>query len=811
MNKKIVDESNITKLFDWAYEKSLQGLPKMETAIELAESYKKEGKTLTENINSLIRWQITKTSVSGFLTGIGGLATLPFAIPVNIASVIYVQIRMISAIAYMAGYDIKDEKVKGYVLLCLVGNGVKDVLKEVGMQVGNKIAISTIRKYITTELLREINRAVGFRLVAKFGGVGIINIGKAIPLVGGIVGGSFDAITTNIIGNVARELFVEEVAGENGNDILIKSELQRFYCYINLIKKDKNIVSEELNLLYKYIYASDLPNDLQHEILNKLNSKELISLNFDLLKRNVVSPLEFIEQLIELAQIDFDIHESEIAYIHEIAKEFNIEEESYKDKFKERNFQYLAPEGILLKINYDRLLRHIESNIQIYFDDDSGIKIPVNDLIKFGRDNNIFLNVEKKWEGSDYITQVDIKNFKLFDNVTVKLIKSFNIILGYNGLGKTSLLQAISIGLLSQTSNASSKPDEYKEYIKKDTEFAEINIYYENEQRQVRVENSGLLAVKNSQLSKNLLLSYGVNLNSEMKDEEAERFFEYLLNGKDDVYSTKSIFKDNSNNFQNPLNVLYKLQKEETNLANSISELLIDTLNKFLKLISENETITIEKQGNKIFFRDFAGTHLDLKNLSEGYKDHILLISDIVMRIIAARNTVLEQLNAPVNSDLLLKAKGIILIDEFDRHLHPSWQRKLLSQLKETFPNIQFVLSTHNIVSLQSAEGEKIFVMSVENGKVSIEDGNIPIGYSIEALYEYYFDEHAYSVKITEKLSRFKEHRNKILATKDFSIMESGEFIELSNQLSKTNSQLATFVNIELFQLDKYKNNAQTN
>jgi len=811
MNKKIVDESNITKLFDWAYEKSLQGLPKMETAIELAESYKKEGKTLTENINSLIRWQITKTSVSGFLTGIGGLATLPFAIPVNIASVIYVQIRMISAIAYMAGYDIKDEKVKGYVLLCLVGNGVKDVLKEVGMQVGNKIAISTIRKYITTELLREINRAVGFRLVAKFGGVGIINIGKAIPLVGGIVGGSFDAITTNIIGNVARELFVEEVAGENGNDILIKSELQRFYCYINLIKKDKNIVSEELNLLYKYIYASDLPNDLQHEILNKLNSKELISLNFDLLKRNVVSPLEFIEQLIELAQIDFDIHESEIAYIHEIAKEFNIEEESYKDKFKERNFQYLAPEGILLKINYDRLLRHIESNIQIYFDDDSGIKIPVNDLIKFGRDNNIFLNVEKKWEGSDYITQVDIKNFKLFDNVTVKLIKSFNIILGYNGLGKTSLLQAISIGLLSQTSNASSKPDEYKEYIKKDTEFAEINIYYENEQRQVRVENSGLLAVKNSQLSKNLLLSYGVNLNSEMKDEEAERFFEYLLNGKDDVYSTKSIFKDNSNNFQNPLNVLYKLQKEETNLANSISELLIDTLNKFLKLISENETITIEKQGNKIFFRDFAGTHLDLKNLSEGYKDHILLISDIVMRIIAARNTVLEQLNAPVNSDLLLKAKGIILIDEFDRHLHPSWQRKLLSQLKETFPNIQFVLSTHNIVSLQSAEGEKIFVMSVENGKVSIEDGNIPIGYSIEALYEYYFDEHAYSVKITEKLSRFKEHRNKILATKDFSIMESGEFIELSNQLSQTNSQLATFVNIELFQLDKYKNNAQTN
>ena len=48
-----------------------------------------------------------------------------------------------------------------------------------------------------------------FRLVTKFGEKGAINLGKAVPLVGGIIGGSFDSITTNTIGNVARDTFIQ--------------------------------------------------------------------------------------------------------------------------------------------------------------------------------------------------------------------------------------------------------------------------------------------------------------------------------------------------------------------------------------------------------------------------------------------------------------------------------------------------------------------------------------------------------------------------------------------------------------------------
>ncbi|MDO8341328.1 MAG: EcsC family protein, partial [Candidatus Woesebacteria bacterium] len=132
---------------------------------------------------------------------------MPITIPANIASVLYVQIRMIAAIAHLGGHDIKDDKVKSLVYLCMAGNGAKDLLKDLGIVVGKKIAAQTVRN-ISGKTISAINQKVGFRLLTKFGEKGAINIGKAIPLVGGLIGGSFDLITTNVIGNVARNTFI---------------------------------------------------------------------------------------------------------------------------------------------------------------------------------------------------------------------------------------------------------------------------------------------------------------------------------------------------------------------------------------------------------------------------------------------------------------------------------------------------------------------------------------------------------------------------------------------------------------------------
>lgn len=206
---KVISPEKMQEVLDWTYDKAVQGIPKMGSAIDLAEDYMTGSGTTEDKINSLIRWQNTKAGSAGFVAGLGGAITLPVALPANIASTIYVQIRMVAAIAHMAGHDVKHDKVKTLIYLCLLGNSMNEVAKDFGITFGTKFATSYIEKNITGAALTKINKAVGFRLVTKFGTKGLINLGKIVPVIGGVIGGGLDAFTTNIVGNQARNTFLE--------------------------------------------------------------------------------------------------------------------------------------------------------------------------------------------------------------------------------------------------------------------------------------------------------------------------------------------------------------------------------------------------------------------------------------------------------------------------------------------------------------------------------------------------------------------------------------------------------------------------
>ena len=205
MSDKIT-ESKMQQALEFAYDKAVNGIAGLDSAIELAENYKNDD-CLHDQCNSLIRWQNTKAGTSGFVTGLGGLLLMPVTLPANVTSVLYIQIRMIAAIAHLAGHDLKDDKVKTMVYVCLVGNGAAEILKNVGIEVGKKVATNAI-KNISGKVITQINQKVGFRLVTKFGEKGVINLGKAVPVLGGIIGGTVDTISTNMIGNTARDIFV---------------------------------------------------------------------------------------------------------------------------------------------------------------------------------------------------------------------------------------------------------------------------------------------------------------------------------------------------------------------------------------------------------------------------------------------------------------------------------------------------------------------------------------------------------------------------------------------------------------------------
>ena len=65
--------------------------------------------------------------------------------------------------------------------------------------------------------LQSFNRTVGFRLLTKFGTKGAINLSKAIPVIGGLIGGGLDAYSTKVIGNKAKDLFI---LGQNESPIV---------------------------------------------------------------------------------------------------------------------------------------------------------------------------------------------------------------------------------------------------------------------------------------------------------------------------------------------------------------------------------------------------------------------------------------------------------------------------------------------------------------------------------------------------------------------------------------------------------------
>jgi hypothetical protein len=208
----------IMKALDWAYAKAIEGVPGSDSAEKLARSFTKRPGSSVEHCDALIGWQIAKACASGFVMSLGGLLTLPVSVPASISLSLYIQLRMIAAIAHIGGYDIRDDQVRSLVYLCLCGNAAGEVAKGVGIQLGMKLANEAVSR-IPGQVLIQINKEVGFRLLTKFGQAGVLNLGQAIPLLGGLIGGALDGGFTRLVGIKARQLFVDNAATKAAEEV----------------------------------------------------------------------------------------------------------------------------------------------------------------------------------------------------------------------------------------------------------------------------------------------------------------------------------------------------------------------------------------------------------------------------------------------------------------------------------------------------------------------------------------------------------------------------------------------------------------
>jgi hypothetical protein len=123
-------------------------------------------------------------------------------------------------------------------------------------------------------------------------------------------------------------------------------------------------------------------------------------------------------------------------------------------------------------------------------------------------------------------------------------------------------------------------------------------------------------------------------------------------------------------------------------------------VNLINRLLPESASFEGEfEQGEYLF--EINGTKAPFGALSDGYRAYIGWIADLLYHVC---------MGAP-NGAKLVDNRGIVLVDEIDLHLHPEWQRSVISTISETLPNLQFVFTTHSPIVAGSLDKENIFVM----------------------------------------------------------------------------------------------------
>lgn len=205
-------ESTALTLVKQITDNATKGSVHISGAKELAESYlkNKSYKNNDERVHALIKWESRKNFAAGFITGIGGLITLPVSIPTSLLSTWVIQARLCAAIAHIYGHDIEDEKVKTIVLLSIMGDFGKEFLKDLGLKTGKGMAGQLI-KNLTPKIIYSINEKIGFKLINKFGQKTIMSgLNKTIPIMGGVIGGTIDAAACKAVGETAKYIFSKE-------------------------------------------------------------------------------------------------------------------------------------------------------------------------------------------------------------------------------------------------------------------------------------------------------------------------------------------------------------------------------------------------------------------------------------------------------------------------------------------------------------------------------------------------------------------------------------------------------------------------
>lgn len=336
------------------------------------------------------------------------------------------------------------------------------------------------------------------------------------------------------------------------------------------------------------------------------------------------------------------------------------------------------------------------------------------------------------------IERLELRNFRCFEHISAKLHPKMNVMVGINGTGKTTMLEAIRIFVgaafceLDKIENRISSPS-----IADD----DVRLHNLESQYPVRIEgvvdvDKGLLPDKLAQWDRTLEKYGGRTKFDNSKDVKSvsKNIQSIIRDGKDipipviAYYSTDRYKKEKRNTgleadgsrlrgYYNALdsttNIWFFLNiiKTETlwELQEGKKSAVLSMVRKVIvQCVPDCKEIKHDVKQDKLIITQANGEKVPFSSLSDGVRNVLSMVMELALRCYLLNPSQGE--NAPSETP------GIVLIDEIDLHLHPEWQLHILNDLTSVFGRIQFIVSTHAPLILSSLQDGEI--LSISDRKV---------------------------------------------------------------------------------------------
>jgi hypothetical protein len=183
------------------------------------------------------------------------------------------------------------------------------------------------------------------------------------------------------------------------------------------------------------------------------------------------------------------------------------------------------------------------------------------------------------------------------------------------------------------------------------------------------------------------------------------------------------------------LPLLYNRSKDPNHPERDRAAACLEKVTSIIDYLLPGEVHIDHIDADRVYFRSIGGTVVPVLDLSDGYRSFLALAIDI-LRHLGQSLVELDDLITPSPEGMQVGVEGVVLIDEVDAHLHPLWQRKIGHMLCRVFPKLQFVVSSHSPFVAQSATDGGLVILrpSGEKGVDAVRDFHSVRGWRVDQI-----------------------------------------------------------------------------